>query len=108
MPFDAYDRSVDLLRTLAPLLQSLTACDAGLADQLRRAAQSVPLNIAEANRRTDRDRRNRYRIALGSAAEVAACLDVALVLGYVEHAAVADALALGDRVRAMTYRLSRR
>jgi hypothetical protein len=25
MTFDAYDRSVDLLRTLAPLLQSLTA-----------------------------------------------------------------------------------
>ena len=107
MPFDAYDRSVELLRTLAPLLQSLVATDAKLADQLRRAAQSVTLNIAEANRRTHRDRRNRFRIALGSAAEVAACLDVALALGYVDEAAVGSALALVDRVRAMTYRLSR-
>jgi len=107
MPFDAYDRSVDLLRTLAPLLATLAATDASLADQLRRAAQSVTLNIAEANRRTLRDRRNRFRIALGSAAEVAACLDVALALGYVDDAAVAAALELVDRVRAMTYRLSK-
>ena len=107
MPFDAYDRSVDLLRTLAPLLQSLAATDASLADQLRRAAQSVPLNIAEANRRTHRDRRNRFRIALGSAAEVAACLDVAHALGYLDEVAIAPALELVDRVRAMTFRLSR-
>jgi four helix bundle protein len=108
MPFDAYDRSVDLLRTLAPLLHSLVATDAKLADQLRRAAQSITLNIAEANRRTHRDRRNRFRIALGSAAEVAACLDVACALGYVDEAAVAAAFELVDRVRAMTYRLATR
>ena len=108
MSFDAYDRSVDLLRTLAPLLPPLTATDAKLADQLRRAAQSVTLNIAEANQRTLRDRRNRFRIALGSAAEVAACLDVALALGYLDECAVADLLALVDRVCAMTYKLSRR
>ena len=108
MSFDAYDRSVDLLRTLAPLLAALIATDAKLADQLRRAAQSVTLNIAEANRRTHRDRRNRFRIALGSAAEVAACLDVALALGYADESAVAAVLELVDRVRAMTYRLSTR
>ena len=108
MSFDAYDRSVDLLRTLAPLLSSLVATDATLADQLRRAAQSVTLNIAEANRRTNRDRRNRFRIALGSAAEVAACLDVALAFGYLDDSAVAAALELVDRVRAMTYRLATR
>ena len=107
MAFDAYDRALDLLRTLSPLFDSLTACDASLADQLKRAASSTLLNIAEANRRTLRDRRNRFRIALGSAAEVAACLDVALALGYAVDTRVADALALVDRVRAMTYQLSR-
>jgi len=107
MSFDAYDRSVDLLRTLASLISAVASQDSSLADQLRRAAQSVPLNVAEANRRTLRDRRNRFRIALGSAAEVAACLDVALALGYLELEQVAPALALIDRVRAMTYRLSR-
>ncbi len=108
MSFDAYDRSIDLLRTLAPLLASIAAADSSLADQLRRAAQSVPLNVAEANRRTGRDRANRFRIALGSAAEVAACLDVALALSYLDEVRVAPALALIDRVRAMTFRLSRR
>jgi four helix bundle protein len=107
MPFDAYDRSVDLLHTLKPLFPSLAASDANLADQLRRAAESVVLNIAEANQRTLRDRRNRFRIALGSAAEVAACLDVAVAFGYLEPANVESSLGLIDRVRAMTYRLSR-
>jgi four helix bundle protein len=107
MSLDAYHRSIDLLRTLAPVIASLLSTDTSLADQLRRAAQSVPLNISEANRRTLRDRRNRFRIALGSAAEVAACLDVAVALGYLDEPAVAPALELVDRVRAMTYRLSR-
>jgi len=107
MSFDAYDRSVDLLRTLAPLINCVAAHDSSLADQLKRAAASVPLNVAEANRRNGRDRANRYRIALGSAAEVAACLDVAVALGYLADARVAESLALIDRVRAMTFRLSR-
>ncbi len=107
MTFDAYERALDLLRVLRPLLERLAVLDDNLACQARRAAQSVALNVAEANRRTLRDRRNRFRIALGSAAEVASCLDVAVALGYLEEEAVAPALALVDRVRAMTYRLSR-
>ena len=53
------------------------------------------------------DRANRFHIAFGSAAEVAACLDVAIALSYLDEARVAAALALIDRVRAMTFRLSR-
>ncbi|HEY1557148.1 MAG TPA: four helix bundle protein [Kofleriaceae bacterium] len=106
MTFDAYDRSLSLLRCLAPALERLTAIDPKLADQLRRAAQSISLNIAEANRRTGRDRCNRFRIALGSAAEVSSCLDAAVVLGYAQMADHAEAQALADRVRAMTYRLA--
>ena len=106
MTFDAYDRSLSLLRTLRPLLEKLDAIDPKLADQMRRAAQSTTLNIAEGNRRGGRDRRNRFRISLGSAAEVAACLDVAQALGYLDSLATVPALELVDRVRAMTYRLS--
>jgi four helix bundle protein len=105
MTFDAYDHSLSLLRTLRPLLEKLGAIDPKLADQLRRAAQSTTLNIAEANRRSGRDRRNRFRISLGSADEVAAALDVAMALGYLDELATAPALELVDRVRAMTYRL---
>ena len=106
MAFDAHDRSLSLLRALLPLLAALKSRDAGLADQLRRAAQSVPLNVAEGNRRTGADRCNRFRIALGSAAEVGACLDVAVVLGYLDAASVAEAMQLVDAVRALTYRLA--
>ena len=106
MAFDAYDRSLTLLRALVPLLARLAGIDPKLADQLRRAAQSTTLNIAEANRRRGRDRTNRFRTALGSAAEVASCVDVAVALGYAAAGDHADVLALVDRVRAMTYRLA--
>lgn len=107
MAFDAYDRSLDLLRLVSALLKQLARRDADLCKQLRRAAHSIPLNISEASRRTGQDRAHLFRVALGSAAEVAACLDVAIALDYLEPAAAEPALALIDRVRAMTYRLSR-
>ena len=107
MAFDAYDRSISLLCALVPLLERLKATDPKLEDQARRAATSVALNLQEANRRTGRDRRNRFRISLGSAAEVGAALDVAVAFGYLDEVAVAAARELIDRVRAMTYRLAR-
>jgi four helix bundle protein len=107
MAFDAYDNSISLLSTLAPLLARLRAINPKLEDQARRAAVSVSLNIADANQRVGKDRRNRFRISLGSAAEVAAALDVAVALGYLGDRDAALARALIDRLRAMTYRLSR-
>ena len=68
---------------------------------------SVSLNIAEASERKGKDQRNRFRISLASAAEVGAALDVAVALGYIADGDATDALALLDRVRAMTWRLSR-
>jgi four helix bundle protein len=107
MAFDAYDVSISLIRSIAPLLVRLTAVDPKLADQARRAVTSVALNIQEANRRTGRDRRNRFRISLGSAAELGAAMDVAVAFGYLADAEVAAPRELLDRVRAMTYRLAR-
>lgn len=108
MTFEAYDRSLQLLRSLVPAIAALATHDPDLTKQLRRAAASVPLNIAEANRRAGKDRLHLFRVALGSAAEVAACLEVAVALGYIGSEQVAEPLGLVNRVRAMTYRLSRR
>jgi four helix bundle protein len=47
-----------------------------LADQANRAAQSVVLNIAEGAGRGGPAGRNHFRIALGSAAELSAALDL--------------------------------
>ena len=108
MAFEVYDCSISLIRCLVPVLEHVGSRDATLADQLRRAAMSVSLNVAEANRRTGKDRRNRFRIALGSAAEVATCLDVAVAFRYCGEVDHTEAHALVDRVRAMTYRLANR
>ena len=105
MAFDAYDRSLDLIRAVP--LAKLASCDPDLTKQLRRALQSVTQNIAEANRRAGKDRKHLFRVALGSAAESASCLDLALALGYLAPHECAAALELADRVRAMTFRLAR-
>ena len=106
--FDAYDRSLQLLRSCVPVLRALKSHDPVLEKQLRSAAQSVGQNVAEGNRRVGKDRRHMFRIALGSAAEVTMALDQAVALEYVAPSQVAEALELADRVRAMTYRLSTR
>ncbi len=107
MALDAHTVSISLLRTLAPLLQRIAAADPKLEDQARRAAMSISLNVAEAAERKGKDQRNRFRISLASAAEVVAALEIAVALGYIAEPDAADALALLDRVRAMTWRLSR-
>ena len=55
----------------------------GLTDQLRRAAISVPSNIAEGSRRlTSQAFINHLGIALGSLAELETCIEIAMRLGY--------------------------
>ena len=107
MAFDAYDRSLELLRALTPLLDKLATRDPDLTKQLRRAAASVALNLSEGNRRAGKDRLYLWRVALGSAAEVGSCLDVARAFAYLAADEVAGSSELADRVRAMTYRLTR-
>ncbi|WP_255551779.1 four helix bundle protein [Aridibaculum aurantiacum] len=57
----------------------------GMISQMRRAALSVHLNIAEgASRRTVAERKRFYEIARGSLIEIDAALDAAKALGYLE------------------------
>lgn len=60
---------------------------AGLADQLRRACYSVPLNIAEGNTRYgSRECRRFFDTARGSLAEVETIIEMARELGYMTPA----------------------
>jgi four helix bundle protein len=62
------------------------AKDFGLRDQIRRAAVSIMLNVAEGfARKTDREFAQFLVIAHGSAAEVQAALYVALDQNYIER-----------------------
>ncbi|MFT3693226.1 MAG: four helix bundle protein [Kofleriaceae bacterium] len=58
-----------------------TALDGELANQLRRAAVSINLNIAEGTGRFERDQRRFLITARGSALECGAIFDAALALG---------------------------
>ncbi|MFO0585252.1 MAG: four helix bundle protein [Anaeromyxobacter sp.] len=104
--FHAYDVSISLIASLRSVRADLARRDASLADQLSRAASSVPLNVAEGNRRAGKDRLHHFRIAAGSAGEVRACLQVALAWGHVAAADVAPTLQACDRVLAMLWRLT--
>jgi len=106
MAFDAFDVALDLVRSLREPLTSIAERDPALAQQLRRAAASVPLNVAEGRRRQGRDRVHLWRVAAGSADEVVASLRVAEAWGIVDAPAIAAALALCDRVLAMLWRLT--
>jgi len=58
-----------------------------LADQLRRACYSIPLNIAEGTtRKGTRDYRRFLDIAWGSLAEVQSALSIARDVGYLQPA----------------------
>ena len=106
MPFDVYEVAVELVAALRAPVAAIAARDPDLARQLRRAASSVPLNISEGNERRGGDRLHHFRIAAGSAAETVAALRVATAWGYADGDALASALALCDRVKAMLWRLT--
>lgn len=83
-----------------------------LVDQVRRALNSIILNIAEsANKTTDKDRRLYINRAHCSLDEVVSCFDCALDDGYVnvgQHATVLDeASSLAKRLRKFTTYLSK-
>jgi four helix bundle protein len=82
----AYEVAVDLVTELRPIVESISQHDRNLADQMKRAATSVLLNLAEGQRRVAGNKRRAYEIAHGEAREVLGCLDCAAAWGYVTHA----------------------
>ena len=79
-----YDDMLEALRSMRGAIEAIDKRDANLARQLRRAASSVVLNVAEGSGSFGRVRTVRYRTALGSARETLACLRVGEALGYVD------------------------
>jgi four helix bundle protein len=79
-----HDDMLDAVRLMRGVLTAIERRDPDLARQMRRAASSVVLNVAEGSGSFGRVRTVRYRTALGSARETLACLRVAEAFGYVE------------------------
>jgi four helix bundle protein len=88
----------DMKSTVARIERS----DRVLAKQLRRAACSVVLNIAEGEHSDAGDARERFRTARGSAAEARACIDAAGAFGLVEPLGGAEKSRLDGIVAVLT------
>ena len=107
MGFVAYEVSMKMVKSVAPVIQAVARKDRALADQMRRAASSVPLNVAEGSRRNGKDRKHSYRIAAGSAHELRTAIRVAESWGYVDAQSVGPVDALLDRELALLWGLTR-
>src|SRR5438105_15348966 len=105
---DVYRCAVQFLALTAEVSAEVPRGNAALLDQLRRAASSIPLNIAEAAGRTGKaDAARAYAIARGSAMECAAVMDALSVLKVVDAKTKQQADELLERVVAMLTRLCR-
>jgi four helix bundle protein len=84
---DAWQAAMALVEMIYGVTQVLPRHELfGLTAQLRRAAVSIPSNIAEgACRRTTGAYVNHVSIALGSHAEVETCFEIAMRLGYLKR-----------------------
>jgi four helix bundle protein len=94
---EVYQTAIRFLPLATSMADRFPPRYAAMADQLRRAALSIPLNIAEGSGKiTGPDQRRFYSIARGSAMECAAIVDACSALVLIEqiHTQEADKLLL--------------
>ncbi len=103
--FHAYEVARQFITSLAPLVVQIKREDLELADQLKRAAQSVLLNLAEGQKYSNGNRLRHYEIAHGSANEVRAALDAAVSWGWIGPEGPERVLL--DRTLAILWKLTR-
>jgi len=99
--------AVDALASQLPVSERY-----GLASQMRRAAISIPSNIAEGSARPTRVYVNHLRMAIGSEAELKTQLTLAVQMNYLAKAdatkAVSSASEIGRMLRGLIASLTRR
>lgn len=105
---DVYQCAVRFVAAVLNVLGNMPKGQAQLADQLRRAAFSIPLNIAEgAGKVTSPDRSRFHAIARGSAMECGAILDIIALMDVLPDADIAACKALLVRIVSMLSKMCR-
>ena len=104
--FDVYKATIEFVVTADALVARLPAGRAYLTDQLRRAATSIALNIAEGSGEFSRpDKARFYRMARRSGYECLAVLDILTGLKIGDATEIRGARQLLDRIGAMLTRM---
>jgi four helix bundle protein len=102
-----YQRSIEFLTFTVETIEQLPRRTAEIADQLLRAAQSQPRNIAEgAGRRTPVDQARFYTHARGSAMEAAALLDTLRVMRQIQESRYTIGIELLEGIVAMLTKMT--
>lgn len=99
--------SLEIIRSVRAPLARIRRHDADLARQMRRAVNSIALNVSEGERRVGGDATHHFNIAAGSAKEAQRCLLNAEAWGYLTTEAIAEALRHLDRELGLLWGLSR-
>ncbi len=99
---DVYRAAIEFVAAADSVVEDLPRGRSYVADQLLRAATSIPLNIAEgAGEYSSKEKARFYRIARRSATECAAILDVCETLELVEPKELAGPRELLMRIVSM-------
>ena len=100
--------ALDTIRALKPLAELIARKDKSLANQLRRSASSITLNIGEADYSDPGNARARFHTAAGSASETRAALLTAIAWGHLDERQCHRALCQLDRILGMLWGLTKR
>ena len=108
MALIVHDFAIEMIREIKPLIDRISRHDRNLAQQIRRSASSVALNISEAAYSLGGNETARFHNAAGSAAETRAALQVAAAWQYVDSVACRGIDAKLDRILGMLWGLTHR
>jgi len=102
--FVTYEVSIEVIKLLRPVVAAVQIHDADLADQLKRAASSISLNLAEGMGSAKGNKQKHYSIARGSANEVRAAIQTAQAWGWIDDASGIEPVL--DRLLALLWGLT--
>jgi four helix bundle protein len=108
MALIVHDVALEMIRLIKPLIDRIARHDRALANQLKRSASSVVLNIGEGSRSRGGNEIARFQDAAGSASETRSALRVAEAWGYIRDSERIPVDAKLDRVCAMLWGLTHR